>query len=72
MKKRSNIQLNTASLLEELKAKSKREANLFFSLCENGENFVHSKKLIEALNRSGLQLNDNRLQNLFRSLRSSW
>ena len=68
MKQKGNIQSNPAALLENLKAKSKREANLFFSLCENGENFTHSKKLIEALNRSGLKSNDNRLQNLFRSL----
>ena len=68
MKQKGNIQSNPAALLKNLKVKSKREANLFFSLCENGENFTHSKKLIEALNRSGLKSNDNRLQNLFRSL----
>ena len=36
------------SQLESLRAKSKREADLFFSLCENGQNFVESKKLKDA------------------------
>ena len=56
------------SQLESLKAKSKREADLFFSLCENGQNFVESKKLKDALNNSGLKLSDNRLQSLFKRL----
>ena len=56
------------SQLESLRAKSKREADLFFSLCENGQNFVESKKLKEALDHSGLKPNDNRLQSLFKRL----
>ena len=56
------------SQLEILRAKSKREADLFFSLCENGQNFVQSKKLKEALDHSGLKPNDNRLQSLFKRL----
>ena len=56
------------SQLESLRAKSKREADLFFSLCENGQNFVESKKLKEALDHSGLKSNDNRLQSLFKRL----
>ena len=56
------------SQLESLRAKSKREADLFFSLCENGQNFVESKKLKDALGNSGLKQNDNRLQSLFKRL----
>ena len=56
------------SQLESLRAKSKREADLFFSLCENGQNFVESKKLKDALDHSGLKPNDNRLQSLFKRL----
>ncbi len=56
------------SQLESLRAKSKREADLFFSLCENGQNFVESKKLKDALYHSGLKPNDNRLQSLFKRL----
>ena len=35
---------------------------------ENGQNFVQSKKLKEALDHSGLKPNDNRLQSLFKRL----
>ncbi len=56
------------SQLESLRAKSKREADLFFSLCENGQDFVESNKLKDALDRSGLKPNDNRLQGLFKRL----
>ncbi len=56
------------SQLESLRAKSKREADLFFSLCENGQNFVESKKLKDALGNSGLKPNDSRLQSLFKRL----
>ena len=48
--------------------KSKREADLFFSLCENGQDFVESNKLKDALNNSGLKPSDNRLQSLFKRL----
>ena len=56
------------SQLESLKNKSKREADLFFSLCENGQDFVKSIKLKEAISQSGLKPNDNRLQSLFKRL----
>ena len=56
------------SQLKSLKAKSKREADLFFSLCENGQDFVESNKLKDALNNSGLKPSDNRLQSLFKRL----
>ena len=56
------------SQLESLRAKSKREADLFFSLCENGQDFVESNKLKDALNNSGLKPSDNRLQSLFKRL----
>ena len=58
----------TISQLKSLKAKSKREADLFFSLCENGQDFVESNKLKDALNNSGLKPSDNRLQSLFKRL----
>ena len=57
--KKKRIQVNHKNLLNSLKEKSNREANLFFSLCE-GQNFVESKKLKKALNNSGLQSGDNR------------
>ncbi len=65
--KKKKIQDNPRNLLNSLKAKSNREANLFFSLCE-GQNFVESKKLKKALNNSGLQSGDNRLEGLFKRL----
>ena len=63
--KKKKIQDNPKNLLNSLKAKSNREANLFFSLCE-GQNFVESKKLKKALNNSGLQSGDNRLEGLLK------
>ena len=51
MSKKDNSKKNTNSLLDLLKLKSKREADLFFSLCENGQNFVESNKLKDALDQ---------------------
>ena len=38
---------NKATFLEKLKTKSKREANLFFSLCEDDSEIVNTKKFKE-------------------------
>ena len=59
---------NKATFLEKLKTKSKREANLFFSLCEDNSEIVNTKKFKEVLLNSGLKANDKRLYNLFQNL----
>ena len=56
------------SLLDKLKAKSKREANIFFSLCENDSEIISTKRFKEVLLNSGLKANDKRLYNLFQNL----
>ena len=66
MKKDTNK--NKATFLEKLKTKSKREANLFFSLCEDDSEIVNTKKFKEVLLNSGLKANDKRLYNLFQNL----
>ena len=38
---------NKATFLEKLKTKSKREANLFFSLCEDNSEIINTKKFKE-------------------------
>ena len=38
-----------------------KEANLFFSLCENGNDFIDVEKFKEVIFNSGLQENDDRL-----------
>ena len=59
---------NKATFLEKLNTKSKREANLFFSLCEDDSEIVNTKKFKEVLLNSGLKANDKRLYNLFQNL----
>ena len=66
MKVKSNK--NQTTLLEKLKSKSKREANLFFSLCENENEIVTTTRFKEVLLNSGLKSNDNRLNKLFQNL----
>ena len=56
------------SLLDKLKAKSKREANIFFSLCEKDSEIISTKRFKEVLLNSGLKANDKRLYNLFQNL----
>jgi glutaminase len=57
-----------ANLLEKLKSISKREANLFFSLCEDQSEVIKTKRFKEVLLNSGLKSNDNRLYKLFQNL----
>ena len=47
-----------------------KEANLFFSLCENGNDFIDVEKFKEVIFNSGLQQNDDRLESLFNKLHS--
>ena len=66
MKKRTNsIKKN---LLDKLKSKSKREANIFFSLCEDDNEVIKTKKFKDVLLNSGLKANDKRIFTLFRNL----
>ena len=44
---------------------SKREKDLFYSLCEKNPNRIKTKDLKNALLKSGFKTNDNRLYNLF-------
>ena len=50
---------------------SKREADLFYSLCDKKPNIIKAKNFKNALLKSGLKINDNRLHNLFQKLNSS-
>ena len=50
---------------------SKREKDLFYSLCEKNHNKIKTKDLKNALLKSGLKSNDNRLYDLFQKLDSS-
>ncbi len=59
---------NRLSLLDKLKAKSKREANIFFSLCEKDSEIISAKKFKNVLLNSGLKAKDKRLFNLFQNL----
>ena len=59
---------NKLSLLDKLKAKSKREANIFFSLCEKDSEIISAKKFKNVLLNSGLKAKDKRLYNLFQNL----
>ena len=47
-----------------------KEANLFFSLCENGNDFIDVEKFKEVIFNSGLQQTDDRLESLFNKLHS--
>ena len=47
---------------------SKREKDLFYSLCEKDPNTIKTKSLKNALLKSGLKSNDNRLYSLFQML----
>ena len=55
----------------ESKHSSKREKNLFYSLCKKNPNQIKTKDLKNALLKSGLKSNDNRLYDLFQKLDSS-
>ena len=46
---------NRLSLLDKLKARSKREANIFFSLCEKDSEVISAKKFKNVLLNSGLK-----------------
>ena len=46
---------NKKSLLDKLKVKSKREANIFFSLCEKDSEIISTKKFKDVLLNSGLR-----------------
>ena len=54
--------------LKWLKSKHKREANLFFSLCRDEQEYVLKEDFKKALKQSGLQKNDDRLRELFEGL----
>lgn len=54
--------------LKWLKSKHKREANLFFSLCRDEQEYVLKEDFKKALKQSGLQKNDDRLRELFERL----
>ena len=47
---------------------SKREKDLFYSLCEKNPNLIKTKNIKNALLKSGLKSNDNRLYTLFQKL----
>ena len=59
---------NKKSLLDQLKAKSKREANIFFSLCEKDSEIISTRRFKDVLLNSGLKAKDKRLYNLFQNL----
>ena len=63
-----NSYKNKEALLEKLKKISKREANIFFSLCEEEDNLIKTKRFKDVLLNSGLKENDKRLFSLFRNL----
>ena len=50
---------------------SKREKDLFYSLCDKNPNQIKSKDFKNALLKSGLKSNDNRLYDLFQKLDTS-
>ena len=52
----------------ESKHSSKREKDLFYSLCEKNPNLIKTKNFKNALLKSGLKINDNRLHSLFQKL----
>ena len=68
---KKNSYKNKAAISEKLKTISKREADLFYSLCDKKPNIIKTKNFKNALLKSGLKINDNRLHNLFRKLDSS-
>ena len=68
---KKNSYKNKAAISEKLKTISKREADLFYSLCDKKPNVIKTKNFKNALLKSGLKINDNRLHNLFRKLDSS-
>ena len=45
-----------------------KEANLFFSLCDNGNDFIEVEKFKKIIFNSGLQQSDDRLESLFNKL----
>ena len=59
---------NKKSLLDQLKAKSKREANIFFSLCEKDSEIISTRRFKDVLLNSGLKAKDKRLYSLFQNL----
>ena len=65
---KKNSYKNKEALLEKLKKISKREANIFFSLCEEEDNLIKTKRFKDVLLNSGLKENDKRLFSLFRNL----
>ena len=65
---KNNSYKNKEALLEKLKKISKREANIFFSLCEEEDNLIKTKRFKDVLLNSGLKENDKRLFSLFRNL----
>ena len=65
---KNNSYKNKETLLEKLKKISKREANIFFSLCEEEDNLIKTKRFKDVLLNSGLKENDKRLFSLFRNL----
>ena len=67
-KDKSSKQSSDMPQLKWLKLKAKREGNLFFSLCEKGNEYVEKFQLKEALTKAGLQANDARLVRLFEKL----
>ena len=65
---KKNFYKNKSTLLEKLRSKSKREANLFFSLCEDDTETIKTKRFKDVLLNSGLKANDKRLFSLFQNL----
>ena len=65
------VVINDGSTIDKLKEQATdKEANLFFSLCENGNDFIEVEKFKEIIFNSGLQQSDDRLESLFNKLQS--
>ena len=50
------------------KHSSKREKNLFYSLCDKNHDVIKTENFKQTLLKSGLKKNDNRLYSLFQML----
>ena len=63
------VKVNSDATIDKLKEQaSDKEANLFFSLCDNGNDFIEVEKFKEIIFSSGLQQIDDRLESLFTML----
>ena len=63
------VAINDGSTIDKLKEQATdKEANLFFSLCENDNDFIEVERFKEIIFNSGLQQSDDRLESLFNKL----